>query len=221
MLRGLDSNKDQSYFLHALKSEQIRDALFPLGEIDKSKVRETAKLLQLKVHDKKDSTGICFIGERKFRDFLQRFIPAQPGKIITLEGQEIGEHQGLMYYTIGQRQGLGIGGMKGAAEIPWFVADKDISNNNLIVVQGHDHPALFKGRCTIQDLHWINPVDMTLPFHCSAKIRYRQSDQACRIQTINGRQATVHFEQPQRAVTPGQSLVFYQNDVCLGGGIIQ
>ena len=222
LLRGADSNKDQSYFLYAIGGEQVARTLFPVGGLEKPEVRRLAEENRLPVFAKKDSTGICFIGERKFRDFLERFLPAQPGEIRSLEGGEvIGEHGGLMYYTLGQRQGLGIGGLKQAGEAPWFVVDKDLERNVLLVAQGHDHPALFKQRCEIRQLHWINPGDALPAEGLTAKIRYRQSDQACRILEIDDDRAVVEFEQPQRAVTPGQALVFYNADICLGGGSIE
>ncbi len=221
LLRGRDRNKDQSYFLYAIDGGQIARSLFPVGHLEKPRVRELAEQHGLPVFDKKDSTGICFIGERKFRDFLQRFLPARPGEIRTLEGQTIGEHSGLMYYTLGQRQGLGIGGLKQAGDAPWFVVDKDLEHNILLVAQGHDHPALFKRYCRIRELHWINPIDIDTPMHLSAKIRYRQADQPCHILEIDGASALVAFEQAQRAITPGQALVFYRGEVCLGGGTIE
>ncbi len=220
LLRGLDHNKDQSYFLYALNSEQLSRSLFPVGRLQKSEVRQIAEQQGFDVFNKKDSTGICFIGERKFKDFLQRFLPAQPGSIQTLEGETIGDHSGLMYYTIGQRQGLGIGGRQQASEQPWFVVAKDLANNILIVTQGHDHPALLHSHCEIEDLHWINPADIAVPFRCSAKIRYRQADQPCTITAIDNRHAIVEFDDAQRAITPGQALVLYQEEVCLGGGTI-
>ena len=221
LLRGLDNNKDQSYFLYALNSYQLSRALFPVGHLEKPVVRELAEQHKLNVFNKKDSTGICFIGERKFKDFLQKFIPAQPGEIKTLEGIVIGEHSGLMYYTIGQRQGLGIGGLKNTSEQPWFVVSKDLDQNVLLVAQGHDHPALFHTHCTIDELHWINEIEITLPFRCSGKIRYRQQDQDCTITHIQNNTATIEFDQPQRAITSGQALVFYNNKICLGGGTIE
>ena len=220
LLRGLDENKDQSYFLYALNSYQLSKALFPVGHLHKPQVRQLAEENGFDVFNKKDSTGICFIGERKFKDFLQQFLPAQPGEIQTLEGNTIGSHSGLMYYTMGQRQGLGIGGLKNSSEQPWFVAAKDLDNNILIVTQGHDHPALLNTHCEIQSLHWINNMDIQLPFSCTAKIRYRQQDQPCTITAIDDDSATVEFSQPQRAITPGQALVFYDQQVCLGGGTI-
>ena len=221
LLRGVDQSKDQSYFLYALNQHQVGHALFPVGELDKSRVREIARQQGFDVASKKDSTGICFIGGRKFRDFLERFIPAQPGEIVDADGSVIGEHQGLMYYTIGQRQGLGIGGVENADEAPWYVADKRLEHNRLVVVQGHDHPLLFHRRCRITDLHWIGPAVTTAGFACSAKIRYRQRDSACVIRESDAASAVVEFEQPQRAMTPGQALVFYAGEVCLGGGVIE
>ncbi len=220
LLRGLDENKDQSYFLYALNSYQLSKAIFPVGHLHKPEVRQLAEENGFNVFNKKDSTGICFIGERKFKDFLQKFLPAQPGEIHTIEGEKIGTHSGLMYYTMGQRQGLGIGGLQNASEQPWFVVDKDLQNNILIVTQGHDHPALLKNHCEIENLHWINAIDISLPFTCTAKIRYRQQDQTCTITHINNNNAIVEFDQPQRAITPGQALVFYDHQVCLGGGTI-
>ncbi len=221
LLRGRDQNKDQSYFLYALNAGQLAQSLFPVGHLQKSEVRQIAEAEGFQVFDKKDSTGICFIGERKFKDFLQQFIPAQPGAIKNLEGRVIGQHSGLMFYTIGQRQGLGIGGLQDASEAPWFVISKDLESNSLIVGQGHDHPALFHTHCSIKQLHWINPEEIKLPFQCTAKVRYRQQDQSCMIQSIEHDQAIVVFNAPQRAVTPGQALVFYDHSTCLGGGTIE
>ena len=221
LLRGVDENKDQSYFLYALNQYQIGHALFPLGELDKSEVRDIARQQRFDVASKKDSTGICFIGERKFRDFLQRFIPAQPGDIVDSGGKVIGRHSGLVYYTIGQRQGLGIGGIDDAREEPWYVVDKQLPQNRLVVVQGLDHPLLFHSHCRLTDLHWIGQAPQNADFACSAKIRYRQQDSACRLLEIGKTTATVEFEKAQRAVTPGQSLVFYAGEVCLGGGVIE
>ena len=221
LLRGVDQNKDQSYFLYALNQYQISNALFPVGELDKPDVRKLAARQEFMVHDKKDSTGICFIGERKFRDFLKRYIPAQPGIIVTAEGKNVGEHSGLMYYTIGQRQGLGIGGKFGGTDEPWYVVDKNLPTNTLVVAQGHHHPDLFCNSCKITDLHWINKFDDVVPYVCSAKIRYRQQDEPCRITAIENHSALVVFDRPQRAATPGQALVIYKNEVCLGGGTIE
>jgi tRNA-specific 2-thiouridylase len=223
LLKGLDPGKDQSYFLHTLSQRQIANALFPLGELHKPRVRELAEQAGLVTYDKKDSTGICFIGERDFREFLGHYLPAQPGPMRTPDGETVGGHQGLMFYTNGQRQGLGIGGRTKNNDTgePWYVVDKDIPNNILIVAQGHDHPMLFRDRLTASQLHWIDRPPSTLPFHCFAKTRYRQPDQACTITRLAGDRCEVVFEQPQRAITPGQSVVFYQADECLGGGIIE
>ncbi|MCH8551054.1 MAG: tRNA 2-thiouridine(34) synthase MnmA [Natronospirillum sp.] len=218
--KGLDRNKDQSYFLHQVGHEQLALTFFPVGELDKPVVRQLAEEEGLVTHDKKDSTGICFIGERRFSDFLKQYLPAQPGLIKTPEGDVIGEHAGLMYYTIGQRQGLGIGGLKNYPEAPWFAADKDLDNNVLIAVQGIDHPLLYTRQARVSDLFWISgeEPDLTLPMTC--KHRYRQADQPCRlVPTETG--YTIEFAEPQRAVTPGQSAVIYHGDVCLGGGVIE
>jgi len=216
LLKGLDSQKDQSYFLHALDKDQLRQSLFPLGEMKKTEVRAIAAEIGLKNHAKKDSTGICFIGERKFKTFLNEFLPAQPGVIETLSGEEIGHHDGLMFYTIGQRQGLQIGGRKGKIESPWYVVSKDMKRNVLLVTQGEDNPALFKTTLSMTQVHWIGDKP-PLPYETAAKTRYRQPDQRCCILS----ETQVIFEQPQRAVTPGQSIVFYDDDFCLGGGIIK
>ena len=221
LLRGLDGNKDQSYFLYALNQHQLAHALFPVGELDKAEVRDIAKSEGFAVHAKKDSTGICFIGERKFRDFLQRFIPAQPGEIFSSDGERLGEHAGLMYYTIGQRQGLGIGGTEPGKEDPWYVVTKDLERNRLVVAQGVDNALLFQRNCRITDLHWSAGAAGALPFDCSAKIRYRQQDSHCRLTSIDGASAEIEFTAPQRAITPGQALVFYQGQQCLGGGTIE
>ena len=220
LLRGLDPDKDQTYFLHALGQHQLGPTLFPVGDLPKAKVRELARKAGLVTHEKKDSTGICFIGERKFRDFLARFLPARPGEIRTLEGQLIGQHGGLMYYTIGQRQGLGIGGVKGYPDAPWFVLAKDLGNNILVAGQGHDHPALFHPGLRAGQLHWVAGAAPALPLRCTARTRYRQQDEACEITAIEDGIATVMFDRPHWAITPGQSVVFYQGDQCLGGGII-
>ncbi|MFZ9034838.1 MAG: tRNA 2-thiouridine(34) synthase MnmA [Francisellaceae bacterium] len=221
LLKGLDHNKDQSYFLHALSQEQLAFALFPIGELEKPAVRAIARENELITHSKKDSTGICFIGERRFKTFLNRYLPAQPGEIQDENGIVIGQHDGLMYYTIGQRQGLGIGGVRNRPEIPWFAAAKDLKKNVLIAVQGHDHPLLLKSELTAIKLNWIKGQPPTEQFECTAKTRYRQPDQACRVMLNKAGDAHVLFSQPQRAITPGQSVVFYDGEVCLGGGIIQ
>ena len=220
LLKGLDPNKDQSYFLHAVGHEELEKTLFPVGEIEKPEVRALAEKHQLATAKKKDSTGICFIGERRFSDFLQQYLPAQPGAIHSLEGEYLGQHQGLMYHTIGQRQGLGIGGLANHSDAPWYVVDKDLENNVLLVAQGNDHPALFKRSLSAGDIYWVAGKSPTLPLQCHAKVRYRQQDQACTI-TPEDDGYRVDFEQPQRAVTPGQSVVFYRGEECLGGGVIE
>ena len=220
LLRGIDNNKDQSYFLHALSEHQLKHALFPVGELPKSEVRDIARKHGLVTHDKKDSTGICFIGERRFDAFLQRYLPAKPGIIQSDTGETLGTHNGLMYYTIGQRKGLGIGGLQNADETPWYAVDKDLDNNILIVAQGQDHPRLYHNTLETGQIHWINGND-SAPKKCTAKIRYRQPDQQCAIENAPDERQIIHFEQAQRAITPGQSIVFYQEEVCLGGGIIE
>lgn len=221
LLRGVDNNKDQSYFLYTLSEDQVRQSLFPVGELEKPQVRKIAEQLGLATASKKDSTGICFIGERKFSDFLARYLPAQAGAIRTVDGQIIGKHQGLMYHTLGQRKGLGIGGLKQADDTPWYVVDKDIKNNELIVAQGHDHPALFSDGLIAQQLHWVDRKAVTKPFTCTVKTRYRQQDIQCQVNPISEDKIEVIFAHPVAAVTPGQSAVFYQDEVCLGGGIIE
>lgn len=221
LLRGLDNNKDQSYFLYTLSSQQISQSLFPVGDIEKPIVRQIADDLGLATAKKKDSTGICFIGERKFKDFLARYLPAQPGDIRTVEGNIIGRHQGLMYHTLGQRKGLGIGGIKGADENAWYVVEKDLINNELIVAQGHDHPSQFAKGFIAQQLHWVDRLLINQPLRCTVKTRYRQTDVACEIQPLDNETIQVIFDEPQVAVTPGQSAVFYLGEVCLGGGIIE
>jgi len=219
LCKGLDANKDQSYFLHAVAEKEFSQTLFPIGQIEKPKVRELAERHGLLTHNKKDSTGICFIGERRFKDFLEQYLPAQPGDIVSQDGQLLGTHQGLMYHTIGQRQGLCIGGISGAPEQPWYVAEKDLENNQLIVVQGGDHPLLFKRKLKASQCHWISGEAPSEEFECRAKIRYRQEDQQCKV-SISGESIEVEFEHPQRAVTPGQSFVAYNGDICLGGAVI-
>jgi len=219
LLKGLDDNKDQSYFLYTLNQSQLKNSLFPVGNIEKPEVRKIAEKAAFITHDKKDSTGICFIGERKFKDFLQRFIPAQPGEIKTLQGQVVGKHHGLMYYTLGQRKGLGIGGVKNATEDPWFSVKKDLQNNILYVAQGDDS-ALYHTHLNASQLCWVSGEQPELPYTCKAKVRYRQNDQICIIENYENGSVTVSFENAQRAITPGQSIVFYQDNVCLGGGVI-
>ena len=221
LLRGLDANKDQSYFLYTLSSKQVGQSLFPVGDIEKPIVRAIAEDLDLITAKKKDSTGICFIGERKFKDFLARYLPAQPGNIRTVEGDIIGRHDGLMYHTLGQRKGLGIGGVKGAGEEAWYVVEKDLVNNELIVAQGHDHSALLSTGLIAQQLHWVDRQPIREPLRCTVKTRYRQTDVPCMIEPIDDESIKVIFDEPQIAVTPGQSAVFYLDEVCLGGGIIE
>ena len=221
LLRAVDSNKDQTYFLHAVSGMRFSQTLFPLGEMEKPRVRETAERFGFANSRKKDSTGICFIGERRFRDFLERYLPAQPGAIETPEGKVIGEHAGLMFYTYGQRQGLGIGGQPGADEQPWYVADKDLQRNVLIAVQGNDHPLLFSDGLVAATPDWVAGEAPVFPATLGAKTRYRQPDQACRVESLEDGRLRVTFEQPQRAITPGQSLVLYDGDECLGGAIIE
>ena len=221
LLRGLDDNKDQSYFLYTLGHEQIAQSLFPVGELAKPEVRRIAEELELVTAKKKDSTGICFIGERKFRDFLGRYLPAQPGRIVSTEGEVVGEHQGLMYHTLGQRKGLGIGGTKEGNEEPWYVVDKDVAENLLVVAQGHDHPRLMSVGLIAQQLHLVDREQITAPFRCTVKTRYRQTDIPCTVTPLGEDRLEVRFDEPVAAVTPGQSAVFYQGEVCLGGGIIE
>lgn len=221
LLRGVDGNKDQSYFLYTLSHEQIARSLFPVGELEKPQVRQIAEKQGLVTAKKKDSTGICFIGERKFTEFLAQYLPAQPGIIETVDGKSIGEHQGLMYHTLGQRKGLLIGGQKDGNEAPWYVVDKDLERNVLIVAQGHDHPRLFSNGLIASQLHWIDRQVITQKIRCSVKTRYRQQDIYCTIEPIDDNQIKVLFDEPQIAVTPGQSAVFYLDDICLGGGIIE
>ncbi|HET7570512.1 MAG TPA: tRNA 2-thiouridine(34) synthase MnmA [Gammaproteobacteria bacterium] len=219
LLRGLDTGKDQSYFLHAVDPAALAKALFPVGELQKSEVRAKARAAGFDNFDKKDSTGICFIGERRFREFLQRFLPTEPGDMVTPEGQIIGRHTGLAFYTLGQRQGLGIGGIQGAPDAPWYVVAKDLEHNRLVVAQGHDHPLLFSDGLMARRLHWLAGKPAA-HFTCTAKIRYRQQDQASTVE-LESDAVRVSFKQPQRAVTPGQYCVFYDGEICLGGGVIE
>ncbi|MCC6303470.1 MAG: tRNA 2-thiouridine(34) synthase MnmA [Gammaproteobacteria bacterium] len=220
LLKGLDPGKDQSYFLHALTQQQLSRAVFPLGGLHKSEVRRLARDAGLVNHAKKDSTGICFIGERNFREFLGRYLPAQPGEIHTPEGKALGTHEGLMFYTLGQRKGLGIGGRVEGSGDAWYVVSKDVSNNVLVVAQGHDHPALFSRALHTEGFHWIaGRPPARLPYRCRAKTRYRQGDQSCLVEHREGG-CRVVFDEPQRAVTPGQFVVLYDGEVCLGGGVI-
>ena len=220
LFKGCDPNKDQSYFLHQVGSPALARSLFPVGEMEKSAVRAIAEREGFVTARKKDSTGICFIGERRFSDFLRRYLPAQPGVIESVEGEVLGEHQGLMYHTMGQRQGLGIGGLAKHDEAPWYVVDKDLERNVLLVAQGNAHPALFHRTLLSGEIFWISGAPPELPARLSAKIRYRQPDQGCELAATDEGYA-VRFEKPQRAVTPGQSVVFYDGERCLGGGIIE
>lgn len=217
-----DEGKDQTYFLHRLNQHQLCHSLFPLGNLPKSEVRRIAQEAAFPNHAKKDSTGICFIGERRFKNFLSRYIPAQPGDIKDPAGHIIGRHSGLMYYTIGQRQGLGIGGRAGASESPWFVAGKDLEHNVLLAVQGHQHPLLLNKKLEAAQLSWVSgQAPAVIPYPCRARIRHRHALQACRIVQLDAKLCSVEFEQAQRAVAPGQSVVFYKDDECLGGGVIE
>ena len=220
LLKAEDGTKDQSYFLYRLNQAQLRSTLFPLGAMYKRDVRELAARLKLPNHDKKDSTGICFIGERPFREFLNRYLPTQPGDMITPDGNIVGRHMGLMYYTLGQRQGLGIGGRKEGDGEPWYVSGKDMESNRLTVVQGHDHPALLSDALTADDLTWISGAEPHCNWVYGAKTRYRQKDAACEVERVDANACEIKFAEPQWAVTPGQSVVVYESMVCLGGGII-
>ena len=220
LLKGCDANKDQSYFLCGLSQHQLNRCLFPIGELQKPDVRKIASDAGFAIHDKKDSTGICFIGERPFRDFLSQYIPVNKGAIHDTQETIIGEHDGIHFYTLGQRQGLGIGGIKGVNEQPWYVVAKDIETNTLIVAQGHDHPLLYSQGLFMTDPHWVADQPPNIPFTCKAKIRYRQRDQVCTIESLAADKGSIRFEQAQRAVTPGQYIVFYDGDICLGGGVI-
>ncbi len=241
LLKGKDNNKDQSYFLYTLGQYPLSKTLFPVGELEKTQVRELAEKFNLATWDKKDSTGICFIGERDFTKFLSQYLPAKPGDMVTPEGEVVGQHQGLMYHTLGQRKGLGIGGRsKESGQMssgqPWFAAQKDLEKNELIVVQGKKHPLLYSQTLEASNLHWVSGHPPEPPFRCKAKTRYRQPDQDCIITEItsvtkqnnetqtndtkNQTQCMVKFDSPQFAITPGQSVVFYLGEICLGGGVI-
>jgi len=221
--KAADSNKDQSYFLHAVTEESLAETLFPLGDLTKEEVRGIARDRGLNVFDKKDSTGICFIGERPFREFLVQHLAAGPGPIRTPDGRTVGEHAGLVYYTVGQRQGLGIGGLKGADDAPWYVAGKNLDENTLIVVQG-EHPLLYSDELDATEANWIGKLPGALQrsqlLSCRAKVRYRQPDQECGVRSTAAGKLTVSFDEPQRAVAPGQFVVFYQDERCLGGAVI-
>ena len=216
LLRSVDQDKDQTYFLYTLKKEILEKVLFPIGHIQKKEVREIAVQHGLATAEIKDSSGICFIGERKFRDFISGYIPYKEGRFEKLDGQLVGAHQGAAFYTIGQRKGLKIGGPGEA----WFVVDKDIEKNVVYVEQGTDHPALYKSVLTATDISWVSGIAPQTPLQCSSKIRYRQPDQDCSLEKIKEAKLSVHFPSPQRAVTPRQAIVFYEGPVCLGGALI-
>lgn len=217
LLKGIDPNKDQSYFLHAIGQKALSKALFPVGGMVKTDLRNIARSHQLATSAKKDSTGICFIGKRDFREFIKQYIPYNPGDLVRLDGTIVGKHEGAAYYTIGQRKGMGLGG----AGEPWFVVGKDIKQNHVYVEQGINHPALYCSELSARGPSWIDgrPPE-SLPYHCTAKVRYRQEDQKCTIIHADDAEVKVVFDNPQRAVTPGQSVVFYSDDVCLGGAVI-
>jgi tRNA-uridine 2-sulfurtransferase len=220
LLRAADTSKDQSYFLHQLTQAQLSKTLFPLQAITKKEVRAIAQREGIPNFAKKDSTGICFIGERPFREFLQRYLPKAPGAMITPDGARVGTHEGLAYYTLGQRQGLGIGGSADGSGAPWFVAAKDLARNELIVVQGHDHPLLSRAHVLVNAMHWIAGVSDDDLATCGAKLRYRMADASTRVTHARPDALALDFEVPQFAPTPGQYAVLYQGDVCLGGGVI-
>ncbi len=221
LYKAKDRNKDQSYFLHAVSAEALAETRFPLGQLAKGEVRQIARDRGLAIHDKKDSTGICFIGERPFREFLSTYIPANPGPMRTPGGETVGEHQGLMYYTLGQRQGLHIGGIHGRAELPWYVVAKDLDDNALIVAQG-EHELLFSNGLTATDASWIGsaPDGLEAGLRCKAKVRYRQPDQDCVVTAQPNGTLHVRFDTRQKAVAPGQFVVFYDQSLCLGGAVI-
>jgi tRNA-specific 2-thiouridylase len=220
LLKAADASKDQSYFLHRLSRSQLERVLFPVGALEKTEVRRIAREAGLPVHAKKDSTGICFIGERPFREFLNRYLPRTPGAMRTPEGRVVGEHIGLAFYTIGQRKGIGVGGVKGGAEDAWYVAAKDMDTNELLVVQGHDHPLLLSRTVRAADLAWVSGEAPQPGARYAAKTRYRQADASCAV-SVERHALELYFETPQWAVTPGQSAVLYAGEVCLGGGIIR
>jgi tRNA-specific 2-thiouridylase len=221
LLKAEDGSKDQSYFLYRLDQQQLAKTVFPLGALYKREVREIAKRAGLPNHDKKDSTGICFIGERPFREFLNRYLPADPGHIYSLDGRLVGEHMGLMFYTLGQRQGLRIGGQATGDGDAWYVVDKDLKRNRLLVVQGRENRALYSTRLTAANLSWISGAAPRCEWVYGAKTRYRQKDAPCTLVSVDTDRCTVEFAEPQWAVTPGQSVVIYESRVCLGGGIIE
>lgn len=221
LLRGKDANKDQTYFLSQLSQAQLKKAMFPLGHLEKPHVRKIAEEAGLATAKKKDSTGVCFIGERDFNEFLANYLPNKPGKMMTLDGREMGEHMGLMYYTIGQRQGLGIGGTAGTSNEPWFVIGKDQATQTLYVGQGYHHDNLYSEYLEASKIHFTTDNWTEKEFECTAKFRYRQKDINVKVQLDeSGTKARVIFDEPVRAVTPGQAVVFYRGEECLGGGLI-
>ena len=221
LLRAIDRSKDQSYFLHQLGQEQLAATRFPLGELHKGAVRAIAAEAGLPTATKKDSTGICFIGERDFRDFLSRYLPMRRGEIRTPNGARVGEHSGVFFYTLGQREGLQLGGVRGRPQAPWFVVGKDVARNILHVDQGHDSPWLLSRTLWSEPMHWIAGAPPATRFACTAQARYRQPDEPCEVVVREDGGVEVRFARPQRAVTPGQSLVLYAGDACLGGGVIE
>jgi tRNA-specific 2-thiouridylase len=220
LLRGVDPGKDQSYFLHRLNQAQLSKTLFPVGHLHKREVRHLAAEIGLPNAKKKDSTGICFIGERPFREFLNRYLPMKPGPIRTEGGGVVGEHVGLSFYTLGQRKGIGVGGRKSGSGEPWFVARKDIASNTLWVVQGHDHPWLMATELEAEDAAWVAGEPPAAGMRLTAKTRYRQTDADCTLTAVEGNSFELMFDEPQWAATPGQSAVLYDGSVCLGGGVI-
>jgi tRNA-specific 2-thiouridylase len=220
LYEGRDQAKDQTYFLHAISQHALGRTLFPLGGLEKSAVRARARARGLANFDRRDSTGICFIGERPFRSFLASFLPEEPGPMRTPEGETVGEHRGLAYYTLGQRQGLGLGGRRGGRDAAWFVIGKDTVRNVLVVAQGEDHPALYGDVLLAADLRWIAGAAPPLPLRCAAKVRHRQSKQACTVSARDDDRCIVRFDEPQRAIAPGQYVVLYMGEECLGGGMI-
>jgi tRNA-specific 2-thiouridylase len=220
LLRAADRDKDQTYFLHTVPGALLARTLFPIGHLAKAEVRRIAHELALPVHDKRDSTGICFIGERPFAEFLAGYLPARPGPIETIEGRVLGEHRGLMYYTLGQRQGLALGGVRGAADAPWYVARKDLARNVLVVTQQHDDPALMCHEFATEPCHWITGAPPAERFACTVRTRHRQRDESCEVVVLQDGGCRVTTVHPGRAVTPGQSAVFYDGEACLGGGVI-
>lgn len=221
LYKAKDRDKDQTYFLHAVEQSALAKTLFPIGDYNKPEIRAFAKEHGLVTHEKKDSTGICFIGEKRFKSFLQEFILAKPGEIKNMDGEILGQHDGLMFYTLGQRQGLGIGGLANSGDEPWYVVDKDVSTNTLFVAQGSNHPMLFAQGLVCGPIHWLADIKNNLPLTCFAKTRYRQMEQACMVSPEDANQHYVMFSSPQRAVTPGQYVVFYDKNQCLGGATIE